>query len=99
MVLGRPKEVLIFFIAISSGGQIAQGVQFLGALLVLAAFIATLAGRAENGSRPYLATNLIGSGALAVVATVELQFGFILLEGVWAIVSAAALLRRGRSTR
>jgi len=44
--------------------------------------------------------NLVGSTALAIDAYFGAQWGFVLLEGVWAIVSAAAVARevlRGRS--
>ncbi|MET0559891.1 MAG: hypothetical protein ABW065_14695 [Solirubrobacterales bacterium] len=43
-------------------------------------------------SRLYLALNLIGSAILAVLALVESQWGFLLLEGVWSVVSAIGLV-------
>jgi hypothetical protein len=73
-----------------------QLVQIVGALLILAAFAAVQFERMRPDSRVYLALNLVGSAILAVLAWVETQWGFLLLEGVWAIVSAwglAAALR------
>ena len=69
-----------------------QVVQIAGALLILAAFAALQAGRIDASSRLYLVLNLAGSAILAVLALVEDQWGFLLLETAWAIVSAWSLL-------
>ncbi|HEX5929406.1 MAG TPA: hypothetical protein VFY48_08435 [Solirubrobacterales bacterium] len=70
-----------------------QLIQVCGALLILAAFAAVQFERMRPDSRVYLALNLAGSLILAVLAYVEHQWGFLLLEGVWAVVSAWGLGR------
>jgi hypothetical protein len=70
---------------------VTQLVQILGSLLVLAAFAGAQRGRLPTDSRTYLALNLVGSAVLAVLAARERQWGFLLLEGVWAVVSAHGL--------
>ncbi len=67
-------------------------IQIVGSLLVLAGFALAQKGTLDQRSRYYLTLNLLGSGALAAEATFERQWGFLLLEGVWAIVSAISLL-------
>jgi hypothetical protein len=69
----------------------AQVIQIVGALIILAAFAGTQLGELESDSRLYLLLNLVGSVVLAILAVVEGQIGFILLEGVWAIVSGWSL--------
>ena len=73
-----------------------QAVQIAGALAVLLAFAAAQFGLVDQRSRAYLAANLVGSAVLAVDAYLEQQWGFLLLEGVWAAVSAWALARELR---
>jgi hypothetical protein len=68
-----------------------QLIQVVGALLILAGFAAVQLERMRPDSRLYLALNLAGSAILAVLAWAETQWGFLLLEGVWAIVSAWGL--------
>jgi hypothetical protein len=71
----------------------AQVIQVIGALMVLAAFAALQAGLTTAASRPYLIFNLVGSLVLTVLAIHEHQWGFLLLESVWALVSAWSLGR------
>jgi hypothetical protein len=78
---------------------VEQLVQVVGALLILIAFAATQFGAMDLHSRTYLALNFFGSLILAVLAWRERQWGFLLLESVWAAVSCWGLcltLRRAR---
>lgn len=69
----------------------AQAIQIIGALIILGAFAASQLGEMQTDSRLYLLLNLVGSVILAILAVIEGQIGFILLEGVWAIVSGWSL--------
>jgi hypothetical protein len=73
-----------------------QVVQVVGALLILAGFAAAQFGKLDVESKTYLWLNLVGSVILAALALHEEQWGFLLLEGVWAIVSAYSLVRGPR---
>ncbi len=75
-----------------------QVVQIVGALLILAGFAGLQLGKISAISRTYLWLNLVGAIILAVLAFVEEQWGFLLLEGVWSLVSAWSLMQvlRGR---
>ena len=53
-------------------------------------------GKLDVESKPYLWLNLVGSVILTALAWHEKQWGFLLLEGVWAIVSAYSLVRGPR---
>jgi hypothetical protein len=70
-----------------------QIVSLAAALLILFPFAASQSGRMAVVSRGYLVMNLIGSAALTTVALMQRQYGFLLLEGVWAMVSAYGLYK------
>ena len=68
-------------------------VQIAGAVAILSAFVAVQAGRMDPAAIPYLALNLVGSTVLAADAALGAEWGFLLLEGVWAVVSGGSLVR------
>jgi hypothetical protein len=75
-----------------------QVVQVIGALLILFGFVLAQFRLLDPRSLWYLVVNLVGSAILTVDAWRQDQWGFFLLELVWAIVSAWGLtqLVRGR---
>ena len=70
-----------------------QLVSVLGSLLVLVAYVASQFGYLSAKGLAYAFANIVGSGILAVVAALEAQWGFLLLEGAWASVSLVAVMR------
>ena len=79
----------------------AQIVQVFGALLILAAFAAAQFRLLSPHSRAYLTLNLVGAAVLTVLAWRERQWGFLLLESAWTLVSLWGLAQalRGREAR
>jgi hypothetical protein len=73
---------------------VSQVVQVLGALLLLAAFAGTQFGLFDSRSYLNLVLNFVGSAILAVLAAMDRQWGFLLLEGVWSLVSLWGLIAK-----
>ena len=74
-----------------------------GAVLILAGYGLSQLRVLDQHSLVYLGLNLVGSFVLAVIAWADERWGFLLLEGMWSIVSAISLVSvalgraRGRS--
>jgi hypothetical protein len=71
-----------------------QIVSVLGSLLVLLAYVANQLGWLRATGIGYALANIVGSGTLAVIAALEEQWGFLLLEAAWASVSLVAVVGR-----
>ena len=76
-----------------------QLVQVIGALLILSGFVLAQFRLLDPQSLWYLVVNLVGSAILTVDAWRQNQWGFFLLELVWAIVSAWGLTQLARGRR
>ena len=70
-----------------------QLISVVGALAILAAYTANQFRWIGPSNLLYTLLNLVGAGVLSAVAIVERQWGFLLLEGVWTLVSLFALIK------
>jgi hypothetical protein len=72
---------------------VAQTIQIVGAILILIAYVAAQFKYMSPHSVSYLLANLVGSVTLAALALIDSQWGFLLMETVWALVSGVNLAR------
>lgn len=70
---------------------------FIGVFLILLAYILNLIGQLKNKDLTFILLNLIGA-SLACLASILMEYlPFIILEGVWAIVSLLSLIKYKRT--
>ena len=77
-----------------------QGLEVVGAILILAAYgLAQFRGMNRHGL-PFLLLNVMGSLILGGIAAVHAQWGFLLVYAVWAVVAVVGLapLLRSRNS-
>lgn len=76
--------------------RVVDAVQIVGALLVLIAFVLGQFALLASGAWSYLAANAIGGGLLTATAIIGGEWGFVLLEGCWTLVSCYGLAQKLR---
>lgn len=76
-----------------------QITSFLAAMIILVAYIGHQTRRMDANGLAYNVMNAIGSGVLTYIAFRPFQVGFVVLEGVWAVVSVYAIARALRHRR
>ena len=76
-----------------------QLVSLVGAVLILAAYVALQRGWLPREGRAYNALNFVGSSLLAYAAVRNWNLGFVLLEGAWALLSLPGTIRPKREAR
>jgi hypothetical protein len=70
-----------------------QAIQMVGAVFVLGGFVANQRWGLRSDARSYLFANAVGAAILTVCAALDSQVGFVLLEGVWTVVSTVGLIK------
>jgi hypothetical protein len=73
-----------------------QVVSIIGAVLILSAYFSYQRGWMGREHRLFSTLNLTGSSLLTWVAIIDQRWGFVLLEGAWALLSIPALIRPAR---
>lgn len=80
-----------------------QFISLAGAAMVLGAYFAYQRGVMGKESRWFNALNFVGAGLVAIAAAAARQWGIVLLEATWSLLSLHALVRqltgRGASVR
>jgi hypothetical protein len=81
--------------------QTAQLIQIVGALLNMGAFALLHFEIAPSSALRYLIPNWLGSVLLVISAYADHQWGFLMLEGAWVLVTGYAITARirGRQSR
>lgn len=81
--------------------QTAQLIQVIGALLNMGAFALLHFEVAPSSALRYLIPNWLGSVLLVLSAYADHQWGFLMLEAAWVVVTGYAITARitGRQTR
>ncbi len=77
--------------------MILTAAQYAGAALILAAFVAQQLRREASRSLVYLASNAVGAALLAWAALAIRQWGFAVLETLWASAALAGMWGRARA--
>jgi hypothetical protein len=74
----------------------SEVLQWSAAIIVLVAFALSQRGVWSVTSYRYLVLNFIGGAGLSAAAVLSHQWGFVLLEGVWALVAGWGISERVR---
>jgi len=72
--------------------ELIQILSLTGAILILIAYTANQMDRLALLTLRYQILNFVGGAALFVTAIFETQYGFMLMEGAWTIISFFGLI-------
>jgi hypothetical protein len=76
--------------------SLSDWIGFTGVSLLLAAFLLNLLNKISIGSVVYMSLNVLGAGLACLASVLLVYWPFIILEGVWTLVSLAALVAHFR---
>lgn len=65
---------------------------FLGVFQILLAYFLNVTGRLKTNTLPFIMLNLLGAGMACLASAMIGYWPFIILEGIWALVSFIGLI-------
>jgi len=72
---------------------------FIGVFQILLAYFLNVTGKITNKNLTFILLNLIGAG-MACVASILLNYvPFVILEGIWMLISAVSLIKYARTSK
>ena len=71
--------------------SISDWIGFVGVFQILLAYFLNVVGKISNDSLPFILLNLIGAAMACVASILIAYWPFIILEGIWALVSLYSL--------
>jgi hypothetical protein len=77
--------------------DIIDWIGFVGVFQILLAYILNVNGKLENKDLLFILLNLIGAGMACLASILMNYLPFIILEGVWVLVSLFALIKHKRT--
>ncbi len=72
---------------------------FIGVFQILLAFILNITGKIKTGDLFFILLNLIGAGMACLASALMKYLPFIILEGVWTLVSLISLVKYINQTK
>jgi hypothetical protein len=78
--------------------QLSDYIGFTGVTILLVAFLLNLIGKLSRDGLVYILLNIIGAGLACLASWLIHYMPFVLLEGVWTIVSLVALVNYVRKS-
>ena len=73
-----------------------QALSFAGAMMILVAYTGQQMKWMDPKSLLYNVLNIVGSAILCYIAFFPFKLGFVVLEGVWVLISIIAIFRNRR---
>ena len=72
---------------------------FIGVFQILLSFILNITGKIKTGDLSFILLNLIGAGMACLASILMKYLPFIILEGVWTLVSLISLVKYINQTK
>ena len=69
---------------------------FAGVFILLIAFLLNLSGKIGKDALPYIVMNVLGAGLACLASWLIHYIPFVILEGIWTLVSLIALVSHFR---